>query len=98
MSSKRVVPNNNGLMETQNASQGQSAGYKQILIEQQALNDGNLALNKRVLSANRANSLNASNGGGSSGATAIMGQGTNSGNNNVNNHLAQQFSMQQRRR
>lgn len=28
MSSKRVIPNNNGLMETQNASQGQSAGYK----------------------------------------------------------------------
>lgn len=48
-------------------------------------------MNKRVLSANRANSLNASNGGGSAGPTVIMSQ---SGNNNVNNHLAQQFSMQ----
>lgn len=91
MSSKRVAQNNNGLIQTQNASQGQSAGYGQILTEPHNANDGGIPLNKRVLSANRANSLNASNGGGSAGPTVILSQGAQG--SNANNHQAQQFSM-----
>ena len=57
-----------------------------------------MPLNKRVLSANRANSLNASNGGGSTGPTVIIQNGGSATNGSMNSHLAQQFSMQQRRR
>lgn len=53
-----------------------------------------MPLNKRVFSANRASSLNASGGGAGSGPTVIIAPGSAGSNA----HQAQQFSMQQRRR